>query len=124
MQEEKFSIRARVRSFRFSFEGMGAFLRREHNSWIHFLATVLTLIFSYWIGVTKTELIAIVFAIAFVWVAEMFNTCIERIMDFISMDKHADIKFIKDLASAAVLVAAVTAVIVALIIFVPKFFSL
>ena len=121
MKDENFSIRARIRSFKFSFEGLAGFFRKEHNSWIHVLATLVVLGVSYWVGVTKTELLAIVFAIGFVWVAEIFNTCIERMMDYISLERHPDIKFIKDLASGAVLVAALTAVVVALIIFIPKF---
>jgi len=121
MNDEKFSIRARIRSFKFSFDGLAAFLKKEHNSWIHFIATIAVLVFSAWVGVTKTELIAIVFAIGFVWVAEIFNTCIERVMDYISLERHPDIRFIKDLASGAVLIAAITAVAVALIIFIPKF---
>ena len=121
MKDENFSIRARIRSFKFSFEGLAAFLKKEHNSWIHVLATLAVLGFSFWIGVTRTELLAIVFAIGFVWVAEIFNTCIERVMDYISLERHPDIKFIKDLASGAVLIAALTAVVVALIIFIPKF---
>lgn len=121
MKDENFSIRARIRSFKFSFEGLAGFFRKEHNSWIHVLATLVVLGVSYWVGVTKTELLAIVFAIGFVWVAEIFNTCIERMMDYISLERHPDIKFIKDLASGAVLIAALTAVVVALIIFIPKF---
>jgi len=121
MKDENFSFRARVRSFKFSFEGLAAFFRKEHNSWIHVLATLVVLGVSYWVGVTRTELLAIVFAIGFVWVAEIFNTCIERMMDYISLERHPDIKFIKDLASGAVLIAALTAVVVALIIFIPKF---
>jgi len=122
MKDEKFSIRARMQSFRFSFQGLAAFFRREHNSWIHFLATIAVLAFAGWVGVTKTELLAIVFAIGFVWVAEIFNTCIERMMDYITLERHPDIKFIKDLASGAVLIAAITAVVIALIIFIPKLF--
>ena len=121
MKDENFSIRARIRSFKFSFEGLAAFFRKEHNSWIHVLATLVVLGVSYWVGVTRTELLAVVFAIGFVWVAEIFNTCIERMMDYISLERHPDIKFIKDLASGAVLIAALTAVVVALIIFIPKF---
>ena len=121
MKDENFSIRARIRGFKFSFEGLAAFFRKEHNSWIHVLATLVVLGVSYWVGVTRTELLAIVFAIGFVWVAEIFNTCIERMMDYISLERHPDIKFIKDLASGAVLIAALTAVVVALIIFIPKF---
>ena len=121
MKDEKFSIRARIESFKFSFEGLAAFFRREHNSWLHFIATLAVFIFASIVGVTKTELLALVFAIGFVWVAEIFNTCIERIMDHTSPERHPDVKFIKDLASGGVLIAAVTAVIVGLIIFIPKF---
>jgi diacylglycerol kinase (ATP) len=44
------------------------------------------------------------FAIAFVWVTEMINTCIEKIMDFISLENHPQIQFIKDVAAGAVLI--------------------
>ena len=121
MKDEKFSIRARAESFKFSFEGLAAFFRREHNSWLHFIATLAVFIIAAIVGVTKTELLALVFAIGFVWVAEIFNTCIERIMDHVSPERHPNVKFIKDLASGGVLIAAVTAVIVGLIIFIPKF---
>jgi diacylglycerol kinase (ATP) len=121
MKDEKFSIRARVESFKFSFEGLAAFFRSEHNSWLHFIATLAVFIIASIVGVTKTELLALVFAIGFVWVAEIFNTCIERIMDHTSPERHPDVKFIKDLASGGVLIAAITAVIVGLIIFIPKF---
>jgi diacylglycerol kinase (ATP) len=72
------------------------------------------------VELTKPELLALVFAIGFVWVAEMFNTCIERMMDFISTEKRPEIKFIKDLSAGAVLVAAITALVTGGIIFIPK----
>jgi diacylglycerol kinase len=55
-----------------------------------------------------------------VWITEMLNTCIERIMDFAHPEDHPHIKFIKDLAAGAVLVAAFTAVVAGLLIFIPK----
>jgi len=76
------------------------------------------------VGVNTTEALALVFAIGFVWVAEMFNTCIERVLDFVSLEKHPEIKFIKDLAAGAVLVAALVAIVVAIIVFIPKLFTL
>src|SRR5215510_12207908 len=108
MKSQEFSIRARVKSFRFAFDGIASFFQREHNAWLHFMATVAVLTLTVLVGVTKTELLALVFAIGFVWVAEMFNTCIERVMDFISIKQDAEIKFIKDLASGAVLTASIT----------------
>ena len=57
-----------------------------------------------------------------VWTAEIFNTAIEKTMDFISREKHPQIKLVKDLAAAAVLITAVSAIIVGAIIFIPKLF--
>jgi len=122
MKSQAFSIRARIKSFRYAFDGIAAFFRREHNAWLHFIATIAVFTLSALVGVDKTELLALVFAIGFVWVAEMFNTCIEWIMDFVSGQRHSEIKFIKDLASGAVLMAALTAVAVGAIVFIPKFF--
>ena len=122
MKPQPFSVSSRLKSFQFAFEGIAGFFRREHNSWLHFAATVAVLIVASVAGVTKTELLALVFAIGFVWVSEMFNTCVEHIMDFISTKTDPEIRFIKDLASGAVMVSAITALIIGLIIFIPKFF--
>jgi diacylglycerol kinase (ATP) len=122
MKSQEFSIRARIKSFRYAFDGIAAFFRREHNAWLHFIATIAVFTLSAVVGVDKTELLALVFAIGFVWVAEMFNTCIEWKMDFVSEQRHSEIKFIKDLASGAVLMAALTAVAVGAIVFIPKLF--
>ena len=122
MKSQGFSIRARVRSFRFALAGISSFFVREHNAWLHFMATIAVFILAALVGITKTELLALVFAIGFVWVAEMFNTCIERVMDFVSDQRHKEIKFIKDLAAGAVLTAALTALAVGAIVFIPKLF--
>lgn len=120
MKPQEFSIRARLRSFRFAWDGIASFFQREHNAWLHFMATIAVFTTALLVGVTKTELLALVFAIGLVWIAEMFNTCIERVMDFVSEQKHPEIKFIKDLAAGAVLTASVTAVIIGLVVFIPK----
>ncbi|WP_315818281.1 diacylglycerol kinase family protein [Paraflavitalea speifideaquila] len=121
MKPARFSLRARARSFQYAWQGIITFLQREHNAWLHLIATIGVMVLAWITGITKTELLALVLVIGFVWVAEMFNTCIERMMDFISRGKHPDIKFIKDLAAGAVLVAALTALITGAIIFIPKF---
>jgi diacylglycerol kinase len=123
MKSQEFSVRARIKSFRFAMDGIVSFFYREHNAWLHFMATIVVFTLAALVKVTKTELLALVFAIGFVWVAEMFNTCIERVMDFVSVHHHPEIKFIKDLAAGAVFVAAITALIVGAIVFIPKFVS-
>ena len=122
MKSQEFSIRSRIKSFRFAMEGIASFFQHEHNAWLHFLATIAVFTLTALVGVDKNELLALVFAVGFVWVAEMFNTCIERVMDFISDKQHPEIKIIKDVASGAVLIAALTALAVGAVVFIPKLF--
>jgi diacylglycerol kinase (ATP) len=117
---QKFSIRSRVKSFRYAIAGIGAFIRREHNARIHLVATVGVVIAARVLSVSLLEAVALALVIGLVWVTEMINTCLERMADLISREEHPEIKFIKDLAAGAVLVAAITAVVVGLFIFIPK----
>jgi diacylglycerol kinase (ATP) len=119
-KNKPFSIPARARSFRYAVEGMIAFFRSEHNALLHLLATITVIVLALVFPVSRIELIALVWAIGFVWVAELFNTAIEKIMDFIAPGKQPAVKFIKDLSAAAVLIAAITAFIIGCIVFIPK----
>ena len=116
-------MRNRVKSFRFAGEGIVAFLQKEHNAWLHLLATIAVIILGVVSKISSWEWIAILFAIGLVWLAEMFNTCFERLTDFISPGKQPQIKLIKDMAAGAVLVAAAIALAVGLIIFIPHFLA-
>jgi diacylglycerol kinase (ATP) len=120
MKKEKFTIDKRIKSFGHAFAGIKKFLLSEHNARLHFIATILVLIASLVSKVSHTEAVALAGMVGFVWVAEMFNTCIEKIMDFISEDKHPEIQFIKDVAAGAVLIASLTALFTGLFIFIPK----
>lgn len=112
--------KARLRSFVYAWEGVLSFFRCEQNAQIHLAATFLVLVLSVTLGVSKIEAIAVVFSIAFVWIAEMFNTAIEKAMDFATLDKHPEIKLIKDISAGAVLVASIAALIIGCFIFIPK----
>ena len=118
---KKFSLHSRFKSFSYAFAGVRLFFLTEHNAWIHALAAVAVTIISFIAGVSATEAIAIVFAIALVWITEMLNTAIEKMMDHLSPAEHPEVKIIKDVSAAAVLTAAIAAIIVAFIIFIPKF---
>ena len=122
MNAEKFSLRKRATSFSYAVDGILRFLRTEHNAWIHLAATIGVIALVVMYKVTAFEAVLLVFSIGFVWSAEIFNTCIEKIMDFISTEKHPQIQLIKDMAAGAVLVAAITAAVIGLIIFIPKIF--
>ena len=82
------------------------------------IAVILALVFNIAIG----EWTALIICMTMVWTAEIFNTCIEKLLDFISTDRHPQIKNIKDMAAAAVLMASWAAIIIGAIIFIPKIF--
>ena len=120
MEQHKFSIFKRLKSFLYAFNGLQILIREEHNSRIHLVATVIILIFAIIFNLNATEWTAIIFSIGLVITAEIINTAIENIADFISPDKSEKIKKIKDLSAAAVLISALTALAIGLIVFIPK----
>jgi diacylglycerol kinase len=116
----KFSVKARLKSFIYAFSGMKFFFRSQHNAWIHLLATGLVIFLAIFFHVSGSEAIALTVSVGFVWVSELFNTAIEKTMDFISVETNPKIKIIKDLSAAAVLFAALAAWVVGCIVFIPK----
>jgi diacylglycerol kinase (ATP) len=116
----KFSWSDRRKSFRYAIEGIGAFFRTEHNAWLHLAGTVIVILLAAWLKVSPLEAGFLVIVTGLVWVAELFNTAIEKTVDMISPDRNPRAKYIKDVAAGAVLVMAITALICGAIIFIPK----
>lgn len=124
MSPKKFSIADRIRSFRHAFAGLRILFKEEHNARVHLVITLLVLLLGVFFALSITEWIIIVLTIGFVFVTETLNTAIEDIADFISPQRDDRIKRIKDLGAAAVLTAAITAVVVGILIFLPKLWEL
>ena len=122
MKQKTFSFQARLNSFEFAFKGIFKFFQQEPNAWIHLGATILVFIAALFFKVSNNETISLVVVTGFVWVAEIFNTAVERVMDFISTERSPKIEFIKDLAASGVLVSAITAIVTGAIVFIPKLF--
>jgi diacylglycerol kinase (ATP) len=117
--QKSFSLKKRLKSFVYAFEGISRFFKTEHNAIIHLVATLVVVFFGTWLSITKTEWLMIIIAIGFVFCAEIFNTAVEKLADEITRDYSEPVKRIKDLSAAAVLVSAFTAAIIGLIIFIP-----
>lgn len=105
-----------VRSFRFAGQGILDLFRFENNAKVHLLIAGLVVATGLYLQLSRTEWAIILTQIGLVWAAEAFNTAIEKLCDFVSPGRHPQIKAIKDLSSGAVLILAITAVIVGLII--------
>ena len=120
-KDTRFSIHSRAKSFVYAFEGVIQFFGKEHNAWLHLVATAAVVIMAILLRVSRTEAIALVIAVALVWICEILNTCVEKTMDMITSEYDTRVKMIKDLAAAAVLVAAAAAAVIGVIVFLPKF---
>ena len=120
MKNDGFTLKKRLKSFKFAFNGIKLLITKEHNAWIHCFAAVCVIRAGYVFGISAKEWIAVVFAIGTVLAAEAVNSSIEAIADLVSPGYNEAIKRTKDLAAGAVLILAIAAAIVGLIIFVPK----
>lgn len=120
MKKNQFSLRKRLQSFQFAFNGLRLLLKEEHNARIHLFAAVCVVVAGFLCRISALEWIALIFAIGFVFALEIVNSAIENISDFISPNYHEQIKRVKDLAASSVLISTITAVIVGFIIFIPR----
>ena len=76
------------------------------------------------LNIDTQSFLIILIAIGMVFIVEIFNSAIEYLSDFVSSEYNETIKKVKDLSAAAVLIAAGIAVIVGVIIFMPKILEL
>ncbi len=118
----KFSIRARIKSFGPALKGIFHVIRNEHNFQIHLFAAIVVVATGALMDLSQGEWLWIILAIAMVFIAETFNSAIEKLVDLKQPDFDKKAGLIKDISAGAVLIAAIAAVIIGLIIFIPKFF--
>ncbi|OGI65519.1 hypothetical protein A3A95_03045 [Candidatus Nomurabacteria bacterium RIFCSPLOWO2_01_FULL_39_18] len=86
----------------------------------YMVASIAVVILGFYFHVSSFEWIALVFSIGFVLVSEAFNTAIEIDIDLTSPEYHPYARDTKDAAAAAVLLSTFVAVVVGLIVFLPK----
>jgi diacylglycerol kinase (ATP) len=104
-------------SLDYAIQGIVFALRTQRNMRLHALAAAVVLLSGVLLGVTRLEMIALLFAITFVFVAELVNTSLEAAVDI--MTEHFDpmAKTAKDVAAGAVLVASLNALAVGYLVF-------
>ncbi len=116
----RFCIKDRLRSFTYAFKGLHLMLQKQHNFYIHLILAVVALVLGYLLDLSRAEWLWIVLAIGIVLIAEIFNTAIEKLTDMVQPEMDIRAGHVKDLAAAAVLLSAITALAIGLIIFIPR----
>ena len=114
-----FSIRHRLRSFIPAFEGLRILLQTQHNARIHAVVGVAVLALAGWLQIGRVKFVLIVCAVVSVWVAEAFNTVCEIVLNGLAARYSVRVKYAKDIAAAAVLMATAGAVVSGLLLLGP-----
>lgn len=124
MKEKRFSLKKRILSFRYAFNGLRILFRDEHNARIHLIVLAFVVVAGFCFNISHAEWISIAIVSGFVLSMEAMNTAIETLANYVMPEQHRLIKASKDLSAAAVLIAAIAAATVGVIIFLPKIIDL
>jgi len=116
-------ISSRITAFGHAFRGWYHVLQTQQNAWIHSLVATLVIALGLWLRLPPRDWAVLVLAIAMVFTAEFINTAIEAVVDLASPTHHPLAKVGKDVGAAAVLVAALSAILIGLLILGPPLWA-
>jgi diacylglycerol kinase len=122
--KEKFSISNRIKGFGHALNGLGYFIKHTHNLPIYLVTTTATIFIAIYFEIKTNEWLWITTAILITYIAEIFNSSIEKVVDKASPESSELAKHSKDMAAAAVLVTALLSALIGIIIFYPYFIHL
>lgn len=114
----------RLKSVSYAFKGAIYLFKTEASIKIQFVAVLLITIAGFYFNISATEWLFQIVFIGLVISIEGINTAIEYLADFVHPEHHHKIGRIKDIAAGAVFIASITATIAAMIIYIPKMFSI
>lgn len=111
----------RFKSIIHAYHGMTTLIKEERNAQFHVLAAIVVVVLGFLTNISRFEWIILMLVVGLVFAFEAINTSIENLADFASNKAiHSTIKKVKDISAAAVLFISIMALIIGLIIFIPK----
>ncbi len=105
-------------------DGISYVTKNEKNFKREIALGIIALILSYILKIDKIEFIIILTMICLVLTAEIINTAIERAVDLVTKEYHELARIAKDVSAGSVLVTSIFALIIGIIIFIPKIITL
>lgn len=120
-QKDETLFTGRLKSVGFAAKGALKLITTEHSVMVQSSLVVIMTIAGFFFGISREEWMFQIFAFGLVLSIEGLNTAVEKIADFVHPDFHERIGFIKDIAAGAVFFAALTAITIGAIIYVPRF---
>ncbi|HRG26597.1 MAG TPA: diacylglycerol kinase family protein [Chitinophagales bacterium] len=113
-------LKKEITSFAAAFKGLFYLLKKERHFIIHIVIMLLVIIAGFYFHLSQTEWVTLCLTFGLVICAEAFNTAIEKLCDVVHPEYHKSIGLIKDIAAAGVLFAAIIAIIIGCLLFIPK----
>ena len=114
-------LTGRIKSVGFALKGAFKLITTEHSVMVQFSLAILLIIAGFVCHISREEWMIQTLAFGLVLGIESMNTAVEKVADFVLPEFHKKIGFIKDIAAGGVLFAALAAIAVGLLIYVPKF---
>jgi len=88
------------------------------------VVSIAVILMSFILHISASNWALILLAIAMVWIAEFLNTALEAVVDLATNHQHHELARVgKDVGAAAVLIAAVSSVIIGLLILGPPLWA-
>lgn len=112
-------MRRLLNSFRFAFAGIGYLVRTQPNMRIHLAIAAMVVVLGLWLGLPARDWAVIVLAAGLVLSTEALNTALEAAVDLAGPEQHPLARVAKDVGAGAVTLAAITSVLVGLLILGP-----
>ncbi len=119
-ERDKTFLTGRFKSMGFALKGALKLITTEHSVMVQFSIAIILLFAGFYYEISQTEWLIQTLAIGLVLSIEGLNTAVEKVADFIHPEFHERIGFIKDIAAGAVFFAAITAIAIGCIIYIPK----
>lgn len=123
-KHNKKSIGYQLETFRYAFKGIQWFFSSEFKSRIHSVCALAAIVLGIIVKLSHTDWILVAIAIGLVFITEIINTGIELMVDELVKEQNTPAGRIKDLSAGAVLIAALTALTIGIIVFVPEIVEL
>jgi len=111
-------------SFHNALVGIKTAYKSQRNFRVHIFVAIFAIIFGIFLKVSIIEWLILILTILVVLVSEMFNTAIEFTVDLFSGEYSKQAKRAKDVSAAGVLITAFFAIVIGVIIFLPKLLAL
>ena len=120
-QKDNTFFTGRFKSMGFALKGAIKLITTEHSIMVQSSLAVVLIVAGLYFNISHEEWMFQTLAIGLVLSIEGLNTAVEKVADFIHPEFHQKIGFIKDIAAGAVFFAAMTAIAIGLMIYIPKF---